>query len=446
MARVSRFATAPLDIIDEIMSACRDWHVDRVTGEVQNTNEILDLFTRVGMAWTASYICQHWRQAILEIPSVWSQIIIFDCHMAKGRDGLNKLLELVLERSKAAPLTVYINSCEAGAGEFTQETLDKTLRMLSAHLYHTQNLSFILAADTTSIISLASLAPSSLPMLRRLEPYLCIGGSSWHNHHVLSQVKDVKHLFSNAPRLVMASVSFSYPLVTIFQLPWSQIRYLKNSNPSAYAPDILRILPLVPNLSQLHTGHIHNSSAECLPEPTHLLFPSLLDLTISFEDRDSFVRILPLLEVPSLTDLVMSDYFSVDLVRSLITRSRCGPKLRTLHLYCPLKHENLHADGIFSILELTPNVEDLSVSLLENSKGDVLLSLFMGEKEMSSLTIGSPCLLSKLSKLRLLIGGTPEGAIESFLLNAPVRYPSLISVDLYVYDLSYQHRTFEYRR
>lgn len=437
MVQTSRFATAPLDIIDEIMSACHDLHIDRTTGSVQGVDEVSDLFTRAGMTWMASYVCQHWRQAILSIPSAWSQIIILDEQMTKGRAGLNKLLSLMLERSKVTPLTVYIHCCDAWDGAYSQQVLDETLRILSVHLYRIQQLSFTLDASSTSLTSLASSAPSSLPMLRWLQPCLINIG------HPYIPPETVTLLFSNAPCLDMVTLSYR-DCMDIFELPWSQIRYITSPTSSTNVPDIIRILSLMPNLIKVHTGLIYSQQNRPLPEITHIPLRSLVSLTISFGDKVALEKVIPLLDFPSLTELNFHGLFSVDPVKNLITRSRCGPQLVKLQLICFEKYTNTPADDILSILELTPNVEELLVLPLKDSDGDILLSFFLSKNDISSPTGGSPSPFPKLSKLELRINNSSNGSIDSFLSDVPLRCPSLVFVD--VYDVTRSYRKYEYRR
>ncbi|KAK7683129.1 hypothetical protein QCA50_013802 [Cerrena zonata] len=200
----------------------------------------------------------------------------------------------------------------------------------------------------------------------------------------------------------------------------------------------------MPNLIKIHTGLIYSQQNRPLPEITHIPLRSLISLTISFGDKVALEKVIPLLDFPSLTELNFHGLFSVDPVKKLITRSRCGPQLVKLQLICFEEYTNTPADDILSILELTPNVEELLVLPLKDSDGDSLLSFFLSKNDISSSTGGSPSPFPKLSKLEFGVNNSSHGSIDSFLSDIPLLYPSLVFVD--VYDVTRSFKKYEYRR
>ncbi|KAF8907221.1 hypothetical protein CPB85DRAFT_1415353 [Mucidula mucida] len=97
--------SVPDDILYEIFSHCiPNWTSDNLRHGQCNPHDSLDVKNE---PWTLGQVCSRWRNVVLQLPSLWSTVVLhFPKYRSKDQDHLLARLRLLLERSRACDLTV----------------------------------------------------------------------------------------------------------------------------------------------------------------------------------------------------------------------------------------------------------------------------------------------------------------------------------------------------
>ncbi|KAK7691622.1 hypothetical protein QCA50_005021 [Cerrena zonata] len=178
---LSPFSTAPFDVLAAVFLAFHTSynHLDE-HGSIPNWNAVPRRLTRTSIAWTLSYVCQHWRNTALSLPGLWNSIIICDQQMSSSKE-IKSLLVLFFERGRDFPLIMHINCCCIYSDyEYPVQRLNDVLGLLSLHLSRARSLTFALAQDMETESALFTFLGNSpsFPLLRSLSPSVMC--ASWH--------------------------------------------------------------------------------------------------------------------------------------------------------------------------------------------------------------------------------------------------------------------------
>jgi len=160
-----------------------------------------------------SQVCQSWRSISLSVPHLWAHLSIdasvWKLPLCQPTESFLRFLELVLHRSRDAPLSISIHhNCRAAQG------FDAVAHILTAHSTRWRTLCII--SSWPFLIHFQNIR-HHLPILKQL--YLGIFNTE----------TDIIDLFQDAPQLEQV---FLYgKMKADIRLPWPQIKTFINKNP-----------------------------------------------------------------------------------------------------------------------------------------------------------------------------------------------------------------------
>lgn len=356
-------ATAPVHHIpDEILSNIFLETIpplELIIRDPQNHNNFLQ-----HLPWTASQVCQRWRNIAISSPQLWSVIAFSIPGPFSGRQiqDIAQLVKECLSRSRDAPLSLQIISGE-NAGLDDDGCQLSILRQIVSQAERWQNVSLnIMGSNCYDIVCNIK---GRMSRLRRLYP--CYPFTLYDLFAATPQLCDIDVIINSYGS---SSLPFYVPM---FHLVQSSQHCLVRINFWTGANDSAAI-------------------AAFAPEP--ISFPSLSVL----RGPD---RILRAFTAPSLKILGIDwdEESNIDDVLSFLKRSSC--QLQELDLSTETM---LFPANLIKIIEATPSVTNLSILFsLAMSHHDERVHV-LNEMLVSSLDPVNPnCLLQKLERLQLQI-------------------------------------------
>ncbi|KAJ7347855.1 hypothetical protein DFH08DRAFT_936609 [Mycena albidolilacea] len=285
-------------------------------------------------------VCSRWRGIALGTPTLWSTIFLNQLwsgglHRDTDMTIAMRLLQICLERSGKAPLTVYLYG-------YTHEP---ALRMLVAHCERWKTLDIWSSQSTLQSIS----AVTSLPILENLKVLCCD-----FNYNTTSPERKFE-MFRIVPRLQALEIDVA--AVSVITIPpLSRLRKvsLLQIQPDEIAP-ALAIMPSIPENTHFTLEPLF------VPETSS----NVASLCIAFHgeflySEPAFQAILPQVTFPRLRALA----FETKDLPLVWLPTDCGqfitrhPHLRSLSL----SQISIEPDDLLHALEQLPSLEELAIS------------------------------------------------------------------------------------
>ncbi|KAF7374413.1 F-box domain-containing protein [Mycena sanguinolenta] len=338
-------------------------------------------------------VCKRWRNVALSTSNLWSHIHLDQEEI--NAESLHSLLELQLQRSGQAPLSIVF--CEP-------RDITSTLKLLLAVSHRWQSLDLSIFTDGQQ--ELIQNSTSHFPILKKLRIRSL-------------PVFELGNIFRPLPLLRELTLSWlSCPIPST--LPWAQLTKFTLCGSSAVVA--LDVLHSAPNITEiwLYDCHSHDGDYRTITSP-------IRSLKIS-HCRTGFARdLLGHLTLPELQELILDDFPDSSIILSFFTGS-----------VPPLTHLSLTGVGVsegelIALLRLTDTVDHLDISWPSDVHTDTL---------MEALTIHSgnrrPRLLPNLRELSITGGLSCHNDVLLTMLESR---PDLRLVELY-----YAGRTFFFDR
>lgn len=250
--------------------------------------------------WIYARVCRGWKDIVVyKLPSLWTRVK-FD--LGKIRNSSSRripmalsLLSIYLSRSSALPLTVYIDMFSAPA---SPDLVGIALRLVAAHSRRWQSL-FLVGGQG---IDTKILSGDSLMSLENIQ----IQESSVEAPRSLDIAASQLRAWSAVGNLLSMSVQITPPTSLCRQITEYSISTVMYT-------EVLKILPLLPNVRKLSVQDIWNSNN---PPTSELRLPYLRELNIgqqsnrlaTFLPTDGLMALLDSISCPALTHLSVSVY------------------------------------------------------------------------------------------------------------------------------------------
>ncbi|KAJ7277982.1 hypothetical protein C8J57DRAFT_1126537, partial [Mycena rebaudengoi] len=295
---LSPIRSFPYDVLSEIFS----WTLPSPAGgKFYSTDISLS-------PWLLSYVCRRWRNLVVSLPALWSNIRIENIDIP-----LLPLLNLQLDRSASCPLTLKFSSSDIEAFDLI---LDHADRLYTVDLWLSDWMMPLLDLKATG----------RLPLLRSLR-------------FSMSSPLLTCRAFEVAPRLSQVYAYFDNPTLPV---PYAQLTRLRHGTPQGL-PLVIAPLKLAHNLVELTL--VNNDT------PSHDVQGTieLSRLCLLRIYRGSF---LDQMVLPALENICI--YFDPFPLVSLVHRSSC--RLRRL-IILPSPRDN-----IVTLLEHIPTLLELHVA------------------------------------------------------------------------------------
>ncbi|KAJ8073978.1 hypothetical protein PM082_012266 [Marasmius tenuissimus] len=350
-----------------------------------------------------SMVCGRWRETIISIPSLWSNISLYlstgdsvDNCAASGR-----LLRLFLDRSQAAPsrLVIYFPFYEGTP----DAVAGKQLELLSAFTEHAQRWEYLALHALPSILHHSA--------LRRIASKLSTSQHlSFHVHpsYPGAPAPDRLDIFRQCPSLTsfqLYSLRHAYLII----LSWNQVTKLNIADHSADLSSLTTVLGLCCNLRTLTLSSIITTSTHSLIPDTTL--HRLENLTMN----NIAPTVLPSLVLPRLSTLSLHESRSwgksnipqyTDFLRrgsQTITHLVWQvPALETTPM-SPLESlESEAADELLALLRVLPNLQHLHISQHIPPPNEILTPAFF--RKLFAFQDGASPVLPRLRDLTIELG------------------------------------------
>ncbi|KAL0960543.1 hypothetical protein HGRIS_005581 [Hohenbuehelia grisea] len=277
--------------------------------------------------WLLALVSRSWRDIALSLPDLWSVIEISN-ETAKWQNGI-RVLEVVLERSKQAPLMFKLELDGVRAEN----------HVLDAICSHSDRWKHATISSTIKALEFMSCVRGALPQLSRLEISLTMQDAG------LTPID----AFCSAPNLHCVRLGNCSP--QHFDLPWSQLKSFECRGGIAKGLQVLHQMDDLEDLNLQYAGP---------PLENHLQLPRLKSMRCYC--RTGFLDCLTL---PALESATFNFHnFNVPGYLSLITRSSCT--LKSLELV-----SHLNGSQLLALLRHHPSLHTFNISFVNHDAIDV---------------------------------------------------------------------------
>lgn len=200
----------PVEVLAEVFQYCVCWGAE----------DGCDTFERANMPLVLGHVCTHWRSIAVSTPKLWSNINVSGDpswkRLCNGRiKPQNTRTSIWVERSGAAPLSIYIPYIERWDGEDDTEVLSQVFKIIAPSSNRWKSLA-IEVYEPHAILPYAPMFKNKLSNLRHLALYR-------------RRLRDPEHawinFFQNVPSLCSLELRSILPVRV--KLPWSQLTRFK---------------------------------------------------------------------------------------------------------------------------------------------------------------------------------------------------------------------------
>ncbi|KAK0430439.1 hypothetical protein EV421DRAFT_1858751 [Armillaria borealis] len=196
-------------------------------------------------------VCRHWRATVLSTPSLWAQFCV-RLPWIRPTESRLPLLEIILDRSREAHLSIGTSLMEFGCGK---QNIRALLECLVPTSYRWKLASIEIDEDSVDIYEQLR---GRLPLLERLELVSVSPNSevSWETFRA----------FEDAPLLRELALGDGLSPVHKFALPWSQITSLYIDH-QIEPDDLYTVFSITPGLQFLHLSAQNEDGGSTAWEP-----------------------------------------------------------------------------------------------------------------------------------------------------------------------------------
>ena len=193
-------------------------------------------------------ICLNWRAIAWSTPSLWSRV---DLYLSKKRYLVQtELLAGWLQRSKAVPLTIRIQTIYTEREYWRESKPMEMLKLLASHSWHWKNIYLCAPPDWDDDLQPVR---DNVPLLETLHLERCWDGAADYFPSLT--------VFVNAPLLHDVHLIYTYfPKVT---LPWHQITTFKANH--LYVAECLTVLRHCYQMRECHFSVVTEDDEPLLP-------------------------------------------------------------------------------------------------------------------------------------------------------------------------------------
>ncbi|KAF8891402.1 hypothetical protein BD779DRAFT_1468963 [Infundibulicybe gibba] len=267
----------------------------------------------------ASHVCSHWRNLLLAIPFLWSDVRI--CNMPSGIPNFGRASAFVA-RSSPCPIRVTVFAAPllhfGTASQGTQRVASDISAFIAPHVYRIQQFELYYtqhfqAGDVEMMIprgpaplldslsvqcminwTVASLfgtnEPFILPLLQSL--------------HELDDAHEAAESFPNLKRLVLSSIAPTWSYFPLQNLRSLELQNLSTSTQPTW-PQLCDVLKANAATLEVLTldGGLPEGPSSCIP----FIMPALTFLHLGYRSPGALEHFVAMIQVPRLTDLLLID-------------------------------------------------------------------------------------------------------------------------------------------
>ena len=286
-----------------------------------------------------SQVCTYWREVVLSMKKLWSPIRL---NLPPRKHSL-AILQAYLWRSGNSPLTLALCESQVGAPKQMLGTSCTMVDLIATESSRWKNVDLTLSPALFSRLSSVRGQLQQLESLKLGVPYQVFTRDLFHSNF---------DMFAEAPKL--SKLCITNPLVpSLLQIPWRQITHYSASSVTEHLPDMLQILPQLPDLVSLRIEPVYGTqSLERIPRGSVLLSNLKELIVVGQPDAVTAGRLISALSIPAV-DTISLQYLPMRALTFVRWLSESTSNITSLDL-CYLA--DLTPSTLIQCLEATPSL------------------------------------------------------------------------------------------